>query len=216
MRRLDFTDMGAVINSEAGRIAWIRPASLHVLLAALNSIDAEASWCDGVSELSAVQWDTAQNWVDTAIKDILGGFMIGAVLPFVRATLPDGVLLCDGSTYNKADYPNLWDVLPSWMKNATTFDVPDLADKFVRGGIAGDIGVTGGEDTHTLSTGEIPAHNHGVYIIGDLDVESIGVPQPNAAQLSPVVATYTANAGGGGAHENRPVFYTVVWGIVAW
>lgn len=204
------------VNNAAGCVSHMQPASACLLLAAIEELNSREKWCDGVNELNDTQWDTVQAWIDGAAKDAIGRNMIGAIVAMCRETFPPGILLCDGATYDKDDYPLLYDALPSGMKTANDFTLPDLRAMFVRGGDVTDIGDTGGEDTHTLTVGELASHRHGVYIGGDLDVEGVGVPQPNAAQLSPIVLTYTAYEGDGDPHENRPAYYTLAYGIIAW
>lgn len=212
----DFAAFSAMIANASGRVTHMRPEAFVLSLAGMAELDIRALWRDGIAELTDAQWDTMKAWIDNANTDLMGVNMIGSISAWCIETLPSGILLCDGSTYQKTDYPLLYDALPAAMKTSTTFDVPNLTDRFLRGGIDGDIGVTGGEDTHVLTDAELPNHRHGVYIAGDLDVEGVGVPQPNAAQLSPIATTYTAYEGDDMAHENRPAFYTVVYGIVAW
>jgi len=204
------------IENAAGCVSHMQPASACLLLTAIRELDTRAKWCDGVNPLTDEQWDTVQAWIDQAATDAIGRNMIGSIVAMCRDTFPPGILLCDGTTYDKEDYPLLYDALPASMKTPTQFTVPDLRAVFVRGGDIGDIGDIGGEDTHVLTDGEMPNHRHGVYIAGDLDVEGVGVPQPNAAQLSPIVLTYTAYAGNDEPHENRPAFYTLAYGIIAW
>lgn len=216
MTWLDFSVIEEMASNEAGRICWIRPASIILLLSCLSLASERWQWRNDGAVLSDAEWDTVETWFGWANYELMGGYMVGAVLPFVVNALPDGVLLCDGSTYDKVDYPALWDALPAAMKTSDELTVPDLRDKFVRGGVIAGVGATGGEDSHALSTDELPSHNHGLYLSGDLDVEGVGVPQPNAAQLSPVVTLYTASTGSGQSHENRPAFYTLVYGVVAW
>jgi microcystin-dependent protein len=216
MAWLDYSVVEEMSSNELARLCWIRASSIILLLSCLSLASERWQWRNDGAVLTDAEWDDVSAWFGWANYDLMEGSMIGAVLPFVVAALPDGVLLCDGSTYDKDDYPNLWAVMPAGMKTSDEFTVPDLRDKFIRGGGVSDVGNTGGEDSHTLTTNEIPSHNHGLYATGDLDVESIGIPQPNAMQLSPVVTLYTASTGGGASHENRPAFYTLVYGVVAW
>jgi Phage Tail Collar Domain len=54
----------------------------------------------------------------------------GLILLSARQALPDGVLLCDGATYPKDDYPELWDAIGgTWGEpTAGSFNVPTLPD----------------------------------------------------------------------------------------
>lgn len=216
MRALDYGDYQALSGSDVGRAVYLRSTSLYLLLAALESLEYRGQWVNGSAALSDSEYDNVEAWVAKAADDIMTNLLTGAVVPFVcRTLLPDGWLLCDGDTYDKDDYPALWAVTPDSMRTSTTFDVPDLIDRFVYGGAADDIGDTGGEATHTLTSDEMPTHNHGLYLTGDLDVESVGVPQPNAVQLSVAVTLYTASTGGGQAHNNIPPYCTLAYGICA-
>jgi microcystin-dependent protein len=213
---LDYVAINSIAANDADRFVSLRPASFYVLMAALEAVAYRGQWENNGQPLSDMQWDTVEAWVDGAADDIMGGKMLGMICPFCRVdTLPPCFLLCDGSEYDAADYPALFAVLPASLKGSTTFNVPDLTDKFIYGADASDVGVEGGENQHMLTTDEIPSHNHGLYLTGDLDVEGVGVPQPNAAQLSPVITLYTASTGGGDPHENRPAFFSVVYGIAA-
>jgi hypothetical protein len=59
---------------------------------------------------------------------------IGVVLPFLNTNIPDKFLLCDGSAYDKVDYPFLSEVLVGiYGEDANTFNVPNLVGKFISG-----------------------------------------------------------------------------------
>jgi len=70
----------------------------------------------------------------------VGGGMnpVGTIISFFGPTAPDGYLACDGTTYNRVDYPELADHLVSNFSDlggdgSTTFKVPDLRGEFLRG-----------------------------------------------------------------------------------
>lgn len=133
------------------------------------------------------------------------GCMIGQIIIFPNTTLPDGVLLCDGSTFDQAEYPTLYNILGS---NA----LPDLRGRFVlAAGNGHNVGDVGGAETHTLTIPEMPTHSHG-YTAALPSVTTVVVPdEPSAV---PGAGT-TAPAGGNQAHNNMPPFYTLVYGIIA-
>lgn len=91
-----------------------------------------------------------------------GYCMIGAIVPVMLATLPPNMLLCDGSTYDRDDYPDLYAALDSAFKpDADHFIVPDLRTRTVIGS-NGDypVNIPGGESTHTLTSDAMPSHTH--------------------------------------------------------
>lgn len=150
-----------------------------------------------------------------------GQCMIGAIIPYATAALPPNVLPCDGSVYQRTDYPILYDLLdPSLHINADEFATPDLRGRVVVGAGVG-VGLTprpnlstGGEEEVTLSISQIPPHSH-LYtppaLLG-LDLEDVGVPTPAASIGTP---TQTSAEGGGLPHNNMPPYLAVRYGIIA-
>lgn len=83
----------------------------------------------------------------------------------------DGRLLCDGAAYSRTDYADLFAAIGTTYgagNGTTTFNVPDCRDRFPVG-VSGTkvVGSTGGEDTHVLTTAEMPSHTHGARLALD-------------------------------------------------
>nr|DAO58765.1 MAG TPA: Baseplate structural protein [Bacteriophage sp.] len=81
----------------------------------------------------------------------------GVIAAFAGASAPTGWLLCDGKEYDRRTYPDLARV----FGNAFRFRVPDLRGRFVLGAAsAHPAGEQGGEEKHTMTTAEMPRHQH--------------------------------------------------------
>jgi microcystin-dependent protein len=127
---------------------------------AVNSISSPSAFVAGVVDTSALGGNAVTKEKISEDQQIPAG----AIMPYVGATAPTGWLLCDGTSYAKASYPALWSVLgtQNYGSNTNNFNVPDLRDRIPRGAATTSttLGVTAGADNVTLSTNQIPAHNH--------------------------------------------------------
>lgn len=93
---------------------------------------------------------------------------IGILQPFAGSTIPAGWLLCDGSAISRADYPALFATIGTTYgagNGSTTFNLPNAKGRTLVGRDPAQpefdtLGETGGAKTHTLTTAEMPAHDH--------------------------------------------------------
>jgi hypothetical protein len=139
--------------------------------------------------------------------------LVGLVSQFL-ATIPPGWLQLDGATHAKADYPLLWERLPSQLKTSTDFTLPDLTGIFIIGAAnEASIGTEGGSNSYQLSIAQLPAHTHTEIppILG-VDVGGAGPPLPSASVGAPISS---GSAGSGDSIDNRPAFVEVLYSIYA-
>ena len=156
---------------------------------------------------------------------------IGSVLAIATADIPAHCLLCDGSTYDSADYPELAAVLHETFISGDEFTVPDLRARFIVGAGtfassgAASVGASGGADKHQLSIGELAAHKHPVNDDGTAEYHlhandptgsiSRNVWTVNAAGGWNKIMSETGSKGLNNAHNNLPPYFVLRYAIVA-
>lgn len=111
--------------------------SVAVLLFASYFLNNRVNWLDTaenpLDEVTDADWDEIEKLVANAMWDIMHP-ELGAIIPFATAAVPQNCLLCDGATYNRVDYPLLYDVLdPAFIIDSLSFQVPDLSEREVVG-----------------------------------------------------------------------------------
>lgn len=153
---------------------------------------------------------------------------VGTVKFGAWATIPDGYLLCDGATYLRTDYPTLYAVLHSaFIVDADHFITPDLVGKVSLGASgAHPVGQSGGEETHTLVSAEVPSHFHTTAPHTHSEITSVPFAWFQAAGPGPqtfiagigvtgAAAPSTNNSGGDGSHNNLQPYLALQAIIVA-
>ena len=163
----------------------------------------------------------------------------GTIKMFGGSTAPDGYLLCDGQAVSRTDYAELFAAIGTTYgagDGSTTFNVPDLQGRFPLGAGAGNgltartVGQKDGEERHTLTVAEMPAHSHvpsasGEYFVTTEDSSANNTRVAYSSSGNRWVdgltseshfhhRTSTNSIGGGGSHNNMPP-YTVVSYIIS-
>jgi hypothetical protein len=143
------------------------------------------------------------NFVGTQETSVpLGRFGYYHATPLVSRSIlncfmPVGYIL---TLYSQAD-PNTMYPGTTWVRMANTFLWGCDAD--------GDIGITGGEKTHTLTANEIPAHTHGSVYSGNTSGTKTHAWLASGGSS---MGYGTVSTGGGQAHNNMPPYTQVaIW-----
>lgn len=93
----------------------------------------------------------------------------GTIIMSAAVNEPAGWLQCDGRLLAKIDYPDLWFAIMNTytdISSGTHFKIPDLQGRCAVGSGNGtgltsrSLGTSGGEETHQLTTSEMPGHTH--------------------------------------------------------
>ena len=95
--------------------------------------------------------------------DKIDAYIPGVIQMYAGNSAPNGWLICNGQAVSRTTYAALFAVIGTTYgtgNGSTTFNIPNLVNKTVRG--SNSLGKTGGADTITLTTAQIPAHSHGV------------------------------------------------------
>jgi hypothetical protein len=176
---------------------------------------------DAITQLSI-----GSNWVEIGdpVDDILSAvfetvtdyyniMLVGLVSQFLAA-IPPGWLQLDGSTHLKVDYPILWERLPSQLRTASDFTLPDMTDVYPYGAAnAAEIGDSGGLNSYQLSTDQLPSHTH-TYIPCVIGV-SPGLAGPATPTGVPGTPIATGPTGSGASIDNRPAYVGMLFAVYA-
>ena len=148
---------------------------------------------------------------------------IGEVRMFAGNFAPVGWALCQGQLLSISENPALFQLIGTTYggDGQNTFALPNLQSRVpIHQGPGYAIGQLGGEETHTLTTNEMPAHSHAVAALtkanaqGPANAVYGGNTAVNFYLTSPTAGT-TMNAGmiapnsGSQPHENMMPYLAI-------
>lgn len=131
--------------------------------------------------------------VEDVLQEAAARTPAGSLIMYAGNAAPTGWLLCDGSAVSRTTYAALFAVVGTTYgvgNGSTTFNLPDLRGRFPLAAGAGTgltnrvLGASGGAETVTLTSSEMPAHTH------------TGTSASNGAH------THTGTTDSGGSHTH--------------
>lgn len=156
---------------------------------------------------------------------------IGTISMFATALAPENWLICDGTEYNRVDYPELFALLdPNYQLGPDTFVTPDMRGLFAMGGSHDDfpIASTGGSYSETLDTDKMPFHQHttaphnhpidkavSTELLYQVGATSIQVAQVESGNTGDSGYLTDFGQGGSAPHNNTPPYRVLVFAIRA-
>lgn len=140
---------------------------------------------------------------------------LGEIRMFAGSYAPEGWAMCDGQILKISEYETLYTLLGTRYggNGQTTFGLPDLRGRIpVHMGQFYTLGMKGGQESVTLTLGQIPNHTHAVYANSSAGANTpennIWTVEPQSAYLPPgshlvsMNNTAVSSAGGSQSHDN--------------
>jgi microcystin-dependent protein len=211
------SDIDAALNQAVDDVDATMAGYAEGTLSARSGVAATAGKLYRTTDTGQVFMGTGSAWIEIGVTP----WYVGD-LKWSWGTVDHGAwLLCDGRNVSRTTYAALF----AWMgvsagagDGSTTFGIPDFRGRtlVMPDGTAGrmasgdDRGAAGGEELHTLTLSELPAHVH----------TANGAPGGTTAAAGGAVGPFqnqqdgrsTSAIGSGSAHNNMPP-YAVAGGV---
>lgn len=156
-----YTALNALASNDTGHFVFLDAWSANACLSILEQASPLWNWMNDQNPLTPSEIDDLEAKLAEVQYQLMTP-LTGLIMPICTAGIPAGMLLCDGTIYQRVDYPNLYAAIDlAYIIDADQFMVPDLRDRFVMSsGPLHPDGSTGGSSTHTMTIDELVPHSH--------------------------------------------------------
>lgn len=205
-------EVEAIASNTPTKMVTLSGMTVTILFTCITAAYRLYDWQGVGYELTPTEIGQIRDILDQANRELMES-QIGQVLMSAAADAPAGLLLCDGTTYDRVDYPQLYDALAAgFIVDADHFVVPDLRERFVYGSSPSTaVATTGGEAAHILTEAELAVHSHSIGGAGT----SVAAPGAVPVLTPSIFPSSTGSAGSSVAHNNIPPYLTLAFYIVA-
>lgn len=154
--------LGAVVEHTVAAIDYRESGIVRVTTAERDAFGGADLWAGR----TIFNLDTNRLQVRVGSSWRLVGAATGTISAFGGTEIPVGTLLCNGQAVSRTTYADLFGVIGTNFgsgNGSSTFNLPDLRERFAVGASSGDgynLSDTGGVETVTLTTDQIPSHTH--------------------------------------------------------
>ena len=144
-------------SSASGGLAWGQVVTAGI---ADDAVTAAKIADDAVVTAGILNANVTEAKLATAVVNKL--VPAGTITATIRSTADTGYLLLNGATVTSAQstYPALWAVVPSSWQSGSSLVLPNMANKMLFGQTTTTLGATGGANTKTIASANLPTHTH--------------------------------------------------------
>lgn len=128
----------------------------------------------------------------------------GSIICYSGENVPQGWLFCNGQAISRTSYHKLFNTIGTIYgtgNGTTTFNLPNLQNRFPMGKGTSSLGVTGGSDTVTLTSDKIPSHSHTASLSSSGEHSHTATTDTNGSHTHSYDDAYFAENRGGGPNN---------------
>lgn len=166
------TETDSAISNAIAALINTAPSTLDTLSELSNSLADDPNFATTMTTALASKSDTSHThddryYTESEVSSLLAELLpAGTINQTARETAPTGWLLCHGQSVSRTEYSTLFNAIGTVYGSgdgSTTFSIPNMQGRIPVGkdsATFSTLGSTGGAESVTLQTTQIPSHTH--------------------------------------------------------